>query len=98
VPLHATVFRYDGVTGPIDEVVHAGNHLASALSQAPGFVTCALLDAGRGVLVSISVFEDRADMEAADRLVGKAVAERLASLLPHPTEVVAGEVIVQRGM
>ena len=96
--LHATICRYDGVTGPVDEVMHAGRQLASALSQAPGFVTYALLDAGHGVLVSINVFEDRTDLEAADQLVGRWVAEHLAALLPHPPEVIAGEVIVQRGL
>jgi hypothetical protein len=98
VPLHATMCRYDGVTGPIDEVVHAGRRLAAELSQAPGFVTYALLDAGHGVIVSINVFEDRTDLDAADRLVGPWTAHQLAALLPHPSEVIAGEVIVQRGM
>lgn len=96
--LHATICRYDGITGPIDEVMRAGRQLAFALSQAPGFVTYALLDAGHGVLVSITVFEERADLEAADQLVGSWVAEHLAASLPHPPEVIAGEVIVQRGM
>jgi hypothetical protein len=98
VSLHATISRYDGVSGPIDEVMRAGRQLAAALSQAPGFVTYAVLDAGGGVLVSINVFEDRTDLEAADRLVEGWVAEHLAASLPHPPEVIAGEVIVQRGM
>jgi hypothetical protein len=96
--LHATICRYDGVTGPIDEVMHAGRQLASSLDQVPGFVSYALLDAGDGVLVSIYVVEDRTDLEAADRLIERWMAEHLAALLPQPIEVIAGEVIVQRGM
>ena len=98
MPLHATMCRYDGVNGPIDEVVRAGRQLAAELSQAPGFVSYAVLDTGDGVLVSVTVFEDRSDLDAADQLVGEWAAQHLAALLPHPSEVIAGEVIVQRGM
>jgi hypothetical protein len=98
VSLHATICRYDRMTGPIDLVMEAGRQLATALSQAPGFVSYALLDAGDGVLVSINVFEGRTALEAADQLVGGWMAEHLAAALPHPPEVIAGEVIVQRGM
>ena len=96
--LHATICRYVEFSGPIDEVIDAGRQLASALSQAPGFGSYALLDAGGGVLVSINVFEGRTDLEAADQLVGGWMAEHLAASLPQPSEVIAGEVIVQRGM
>jgi quinol monooxygenase YgiN len=98
VSLHATICRYAGVAGSIDEVMDAGRQLASALSQEPGFVVYALLDAGDAVLVSITVFEDRTELEAADQLVGSWVAQHLAASLPHLPEVVGGEVIVQRGM
>jgi hypothetical protein len=98
VPLHATICRYDGVTASIEEVMRAGRRLASALSTAPGFVSYAVLDAGDGVLVSVTVFDDRTDLEAADQLIARWVAEQLTALLPRPPEVIAGEVIVQRGM
>ena len=98
VPLHATISRYDGVTVPIDAVLPAGRRLASALSATPGFISYAVLDAGDGVLVSVTVFDDRTSLEAADQLIVRWVAEHLAALLPCLTEVIAGEVIVQRGM
>lgn len=96
--LHATICRYDGVTGPIDAVMEAGRQLALALSEEPGFVTYALLDAGHGVLVSINVFEERTELEAADQLARSWVAEHLAASLSLPADVIAGEIIVQRGM
>ncbi len=98
MPLHATICRYDSVTASIEEVMQAGRRLASALSTAPGFVSYAVLDAGDGVLVSVTVFDDRADLEAAQPLIVRSVAEHLAALLPRPPEVIAGEVIVQRGL
>jgi hypothetical protein len=98
VPLYATICHYHAVTGSLGQVTRAGRQLASALSATPGFVSYALLDAGDGMLVSINVFEARADLEAADQLVERWVAEHLAASLPHPPEVIVGEVIVQRGM
>jgi hypothetical protein len=98
VSLHATICRYDGVTGSIDEVMRSGRQLASALSTAPGFVSYAVLDAGDGVLVSVTVFDDPTDLAAAEKLILRWIAEHLAALLPRPPEVIAGEVIVQRGM
>jgi hypothetical protein len=98
VSLHATICRYHGVTMPIDEVMRAGRQLASALSQAPGFVSYAVLDAGDGVLVSVTVFDDPTDLAVADQFIIRWVAEHLAAVLPRPPEVIAGEVIVQRGM
>jgi quinol monooxygenase YgiN len=98
VSLHATICRYDGVTASIDEVMRAGRQLASALSEAPGFVSYAVLDAGDGVVVFVTVFDDPADLAAADQFIDRWVAEHLTALLSPPPEVIVGEVIVQRGM
>ena len=98
MPLHATICRYDRVSGSTEAVRQAGRRLASALSQAPGFVSYAVLDAGDGVLVSVTVFEDQAGLAAAQPLIDSSIAEQLTSVLPRPPEVIAGEVIVQRGM
>ena len=96
--MHATIYHYDGVTGSIDEVVRVGRQLAIALSKSPGFVSYALLDAGDGVLVAVSIFEQKTELEAADRLVEAWVRNHLAALLPQPGQVITGEVIVQKGM
>ncbi len=98
VPLHATICRYDGVTASIEAVMQAGRRLAAALSTAPGFVSYAVLDAGDGVLVSVTVFDDRTTLEAAQPLIDRSVGEQLTAVLPCPPAVIGGEVIVQRGM
>jgi hypothetical protein len=98
VPLQATICRYDGVTASVEEVMRAGRRLASALSQTPGFVSYAVLDAGDGVLVSVTVFDDQVDLAATEPLIARQTREHLATLLPCPAAVIAGEVIVQRGM
>jgi hypothetical protein len=68
------------------------------LSETAGFVSYAVLDAGDGVLVSVTVFDDPTDLAAADQLIDRWVAEHLAAVLPRPPAVIGGEVIVQRGM
>ena len=98
MPLHATLCRYDGVTASTEEIMRAGRQLASALSTAPGFVSYAVLDAGDGVLASVTVFDDGTDPGTAAQLIARRTREHLAAVLPHPPEVIAGEVVVQRGM
>jgi hypothetical protein len=78
--------------------MRAGRRLAAALSQTPGFVSYAVLDGGDGVLVSVTVFDDRIDLEEAQPLIVRSVAEHLTAVLPRPAEVIVGEVIVQRGI
>jgi hypothetical protein len=55
--MHAVIRRYDRVGGPPDHLQRAGRALAARLSQAPDFVSYAALDAGAGVLASVSFFE-----------------------------------------
>jgi hypothetical protein len=96
--MYATIRRYDHVAGSLDDLMRAGRALAARLSQAPGFVSYAAVDAGPGVLASVSFFETEADLVAADRLVAAWVAEHLAALLPQPSQAIGGEVVVQRGL
>src|SRR5438045_8007426 len=97
-PMYATIRRYDHIAGSADDLMRAGRALAVRLSEAPGFVSYAAVEAGPGGLASVSFFETAADLEAADRLVAVWVAEHLAALLPHPPEITGGEVVVQRGL
>ena len=96
--LHATICRYDDVTGSTEDLALAGRQLASALSAAPGFVSYALLDAGDGVLVSVSVFEERTDLEAANQLMRAWEMDQTVAPLPVRPQILTGEVVVQKGM
>jgi hypothetical protein len=96
--MYATIRRYDHVAGSTDELTRAGRALAARLSQAPGFVSCAALDGGAGVLAAVGFFETAADLAAADRLVEAWAAEHLAPLLPAAPQVTGGEVVAQKGL
>ncbi len=61
----------------------------------PGFVEYCWIDAGNGTLVSVSLFEDRAVAEASTQIAAAYIREHLAALVPHPPQVIEGEVIVR---
>ncbi len=92
--MYAVIRRYEGVQS-IDEVVRRVNEgLTPLISQVPGYVAYWALDAGGGVVASVSVFEDRAGVEAATQQAASWVKENLASLIPNPPQVTMGEVVV----
>jgi hypothetical protein len=59
----------------------------------PGFVGYYDVDAGDGVMVSISVFEHKEAEEESTFKAGDFVAKDLEPLLPNPPQVTAGEVL-----
>ncbi|GHB22212.1 hypothetical protein GCM10010346_52350 [Streptomyces chryseus] len=63
------------------------------MRQVPGFVAYYWLGAWDGVMVSTSVFQGRAGAEESVAKAADFVRDNLASLLPHPPHVMAGEVV-----
>jgi len=63
----------------------------------PGFVAYYDVDAGDGVMVSISVFEHKDAEEQSTFRAGDFVAKDLELLLPNPPQVTAGEVVTYEG-
>jgi hypothetical protein len=74
----------------ITQRVNAG--LVPLLSTAPGFAGYGVLDAGNGVVVSLSAFADRATADAAHAMALGWVHTNLAELVPNPPEVITAEV------
>ena len=95
--MYATIRHHEG-NASTDELMRAGRTLAAQLGAAPGFVAHLLLQAPDGVCAAISIFEDRASLEDADRLVGGWLAAHVAAPGSEPAQFTAGEVIAQRGL
>ncbi|MBR8640379.1 hypothetical protein KEF29_16485 [Streptomyces tuirus] len=91
--MHAVIRQYEGVTDPAEAGRRVNEGFVPLLRQVPGFVAYYWVDAGGGVMVSTSVFQDRAGAEESTERAGDFVRERLAELLPHPPQVTAGEVV-----
>ncbi|MEW1910968.1 hypothetical protein AB0442_21370 [Kitasatospora sp. NPDC085895] len=91
--MYAAVRRYEGVTDPAEAGRLVAEGFVPLLRQVPGFVAYYWIDGGDGVMVSTSVFEDRAGAEESVTRAADFVRDNLASLLPNPPLVTAGQVV-----
>jgi hypothetical protein len=83
--MYATVRRYEGVSDVREAI--------QIVRDIPGFVAYYWVDAGGGVMISVSVFQDRASAEESNARASGYVRENLASVLPNPPQITAGEVV-----
>ena len=91
--MYAAVRRYEGVTDPAEAGRRVNEGFVPLIRQVPGFVAYYWVDAGDGVMVSTSVFEDQTGAEESIKQAADFVRENLASLLPNPPQIAAGEVV-----
>ncbi|NUW44887.1 hypothetical protein [Nonomuraea rhodomycinica] len=91
--MYATVRRYEGVTDPAEAARLVNEGFVPLLRDVPGFVAYYWVDAGDGVMLSTSVFEDEAGAEESTKRAAEFVRESLSSLLPNAPQVTAGEVV-----
>ncbi|MGJ0517131.1 MAG: hypothetical protein ACR65O_15415 [Methylomicrobium sp.] len=94
--MYATVRRYEGVTNPSEAGRRVSEGFMPVLAQIPGFVAYYWVDAGDGVMISTSVFQDKAGAEASNRKAVDWVRQNLAPLLPNPPQVTSGEVVAHQ--
>jgi hypothetical protein len=62
----------------------------------PGFVAYYWVDAGGGVMISTSIFENQSGAEESTKRAADYVREKMASLLPKPPQITAGEVVAHK--
>ena len=94
--MYAVIRRYKVDPATFDEIVRRGTEaLVPRLSASSGFVSYRVLQADNGDLISVSLFEDRGQVEESTRMVAGWVKETMADLTPNPPEVTAGEVRVR---
>ncbi|MFF7358981.1 MULTISPECIES: antibiotic biosynthesis monooxygenase [Streptomyces] len=91
--MYAVVRRYEGVTDPAEAARRVNEGFVPLLRKVPGFLAYYWVDAGDGVMVSTSVYEDQAGAEESIKRAADFVRDNLASLLPHPPQVTAGQVV-----
>ncbi|MFH8572815.1 hypothetical protein [Streptomyces sp. NPDC017993] len=91
--MYAAVRRYEGVTDPSEAGRIVNEGFVPLMRQVPGLVAYYWVDAGDGVMVSTSIFHDQAGAEASVSRAAEFVRDNLATLLPNPPQVMAGEVV-----
>jgi hypothetical protein len=97
--MFATIRRYDAIdqTRTSELVKKADETLLPSLSELPGFSGYSLIEAGNGVMSSISFFDTSAHADESTRVASNWVREqKLEKVLPNAPKITSGEVVVHK--
>jgi hypothetical protein len=97
--MFATIRRYEAIdqARTSELVKKADETLLPSLTELPGFSGYSLIEAGNGVMSSISFFDTAAHADESSRLVSNWVSEqKLETALPNPPKITSGEVVVHK--
>jgi hypothetical protein len=96
--MYAAVRRYEGITDDAEAARLVRESFMPLLEQVSGFIAYYWIDAGEGVMASLSVFEDKAGADESVTLAHQWVQENAASLIPNPPRVTEGLVVASDTM
>ena len=91
--MYAAVRRYEGITDDAEAARLVRESFMPLLEDLSGFVAYYWVDAGEGVMASLSVFEDKAGADESVTIARQWVQENAASLIPNPPHVTEGVVV-----
>jgi hypothetical protein len=91
--MYAVVRRYHGVTDTAEAGRLVRDEFISILREIPGFVAYYWVDAGDGVMLSTSVFEEAPEEEESTKRAAEFVRDKMTELLPNPPLVTEGHVV-----
>ena len=89
----AAMRRYEGITDDAEAGRLVGESFIPQLEHIPGFVAYYWIDAGDGVMASLSVFDDKDGADKSVELARDWVRENAAELIPNPPKVTEGAVV-----
>ena len=93
--MHASIRRYRIGTDDVAALlVRVEDGFLPIISGLPGFVSYMVVDAGDGVVASISVFESEEAAEQSTAAAAAWVRENLSDVIMEPPEVTAGEIVL----
>jgi hypothetical protein len=94
--MQATIRRYEGVDAArTNEVVERVNEtLVPQLRELPGFSGYYVIDAGNGVISSVSLFETSEQADESTKLVAAWITdENLDTAIPNAPKITSGKVV-----
>ena len=94
--MHATIRRYEGVdVTRMNEVVGKVNEtFIPQLRELPGFTGYFLLEADKGVVSSVSLFESAEQANESTKLVTNWISdENFNKAIPNPPKITSGKVV-----
>jgi hypothetical protein len=97
--MHATIRRFESIDhGRLDEIVkQVDETLVPLLSKLPGFGSYQLIDAGHGVMTSISCFDTAEHGAESTRVSATWTRDQgLEDALPKPPRMTSGTVVVEK--
>jgi hypothetical protein len=97
--MFATIRRYEAIdqARTSELVKKADETFLPSLTELPGFSGYSLIEAGNGVMSSISFFDTAAHADESTRLASNWVREqKLETALPNPPKITSGEVVVHK--
>jgi hypothetical protein len=96
--MHATIRRYEGVdTTRINELVRKVDEtFVPQIRELPGFAGYFLMEADKGILSSISLFETSEQAGESTKLVKNWISdENFLGALPNEPKITSGKVVAQ---
>ncbi|MDX1486757.1 MAG: hypothetical protein R3268_01055 [Acidiferrobacterales bacterium] len=95
--MYASIRRYEANPGAEAEIARRVDvGFVPIISNAPGFVAYYVVDAGNGVMTTVSIFQDQAGAEESTAMAAEWVKVNLTALVQGPPEITAGEVTVYK--
>jgi hypothetical protein len=97
--MHVTIRRYESIdqSRKSEIVKNAEDNLLPKLRELPGFGSYSLIDAGNGVMTSVSFFDTAAQTDESTRVAGSWLREaKLETALPNPPKITSGPVVVSK--
>ncbi|MFW2368533.1 MAG: hypothetical protein ACN4GW_19120 [Desulforhopalus sp.] len=96
--MHTTIRQYNGVEpGTVDEIIkRVREGFLPIISSSGGFLRYQFIDAGNGVIITISVFETDLAARQSNKMAANWVEENLLPLLKNPPQISFGEVIIDK--
>ncbi len=91
--MHTVIRRYQGVVNVEEVSRRAVEEFAPQLSEMPGFQGYWAVDAGGGVLATITVFESEEAAVDSTAAAATWVQENIPNLVPNAPQVTAGTTI-----
>ena len=93
--MYATIRRYENVPDPAEAGRRVHEEFIPLISEVEGFIAYYWVDAGNGVMVSTSVYEDQAGADASNERAARWIRENPGVVPPSP-QITAGEVAASK--
>jgi hypothetical protein len=94
--MYATVRRYENVTDPSEVSRQVEQSYLPLVTDIPGFVAYYWVNAGKGVLLSVSLFQTKAGADESSRRAATLVRDKLSPMMPSAPQITEGEIMVQK--